>query len=208
MSASPAQFAEGADQILTAQIPQSVLEPYSQMAFNLAGEVADDLRDEAARLMQTLIAQGATTDEIEAQLDGLFGRYIETGVAPVPATGASPEFQASARLENIARTEFSKAYNTGRNAIMFDPDVDVVTGVQFSAIMDSRTTDICRAWDGVVFGKDDRDAVARFTPPLHFQCRSFMVPVTIYDDGVRPTPRALWPKNPEQQPMPGFGGVS
>jgi len=195
----------GAAQIAAATIPQNVLEPYSEMAFNLSGMIADDLRDEGTRLLQQLIANGAPRDEMIRELDGLFERYIEAGVAPVPASGASPDFRASSRLENISRTEFSKAYNTGRNAVMFDPDVDVITGVQFSAIMDHRTTEICQAWDGIVFDKDDAASIASKTPPLHYQCRSMLVPVTIYDD-MPITPRSQWPRKPEQQPMAGFGG--
>ena len=64
---------------------------------------------------------------------------------------------------------------------MEDPDVkDIMAGEMFSAIIDDRTTDICLALDGQVFEYGDPD-IARFTPPLHYECRSQFIPVTIYE---------------------------
>ncbi|GAH83899.1 unnamed protein product, partial [marine sediment metagenome] len=41
-------------------------------------------------------------------------------------------------------------------------------------------TEVCEALDGQVFEQGDPD-IARFTPPLHFDCRSTLVPITIYE---------------------------
>ncbi|MEW6282139.1 MAG: phage minor head protein, partial [Candidatus Eremiobacterota bacterium] len=76
------------------------------------------------------------------------------------------------RLEYIARTEATTAYNVGRL-----PGRGRLCGrVQFSAILDARTTDICRSRDGLVMRMDDPRLPAN-TPPLHFQCRSVLIPV-------------------------------
>ena len=52
----------------------------------------------------------------------------------------------------------------------------VVKGVRFRAVRDSRTTPVCRGFDGRVFRLDD-PALALATPPLHIRCRSTFVPV-------------------------------
>jgi len=54
-----------------------------------------------------------------------------------------------------------------------------IKAVEFSAILDSRTTDICEARDGLILAIDDPRLSAN-TPPLHYQCRSILVPVDKY----------------------------
>jgi len=85
----------------------------------------------------------------------------------------------NAQLENIARTETTAAFNQGRLA-MFRRNADFVIGVQFIAIHDDRTTNICRERDGLIMRLDD-PRVAENTPPLHFQCRSVLSPIDKYD---------------------------
>lgn len=80
-----------------------------------------------------------------------------------------------ARAENIARTESTTAYNQGR-LFTYLQDPDFVPAVLFSAILDSRTTPICIARNGLVIALTDPSLRAN-TPPLHFQCRSVLSPV-------------------------------
>jgi SPP1 gp7 family putative phage head morphogenesis protein len=51
---------------------------------------------------------------------------------------------------------------------------DLTDTYQFVATLDRRTTPICRSLDGKVFRYDDPTAPR---PPLHFQCRSIIIPV-------------------------------
>lgn len=88
-----------------------------------------------------------------------------------------PDF-SKARLENIARTETASAYNAGRLAVLGRSRF--VVAVQFTAILDDRTSDICRARDGKIMLLSDPRLAAN-TPPLHFQCRSTIVPVDRFD---------------------------
>ena len=81
----------------------------------------------------------------------------------------------AARAENIARTEATTAYNQGRlQAFLQAPDL--VAALQFMAVLDARTTDICQHRDGLVFKLDD-PLLRENTPPCHFQCRSLLSPV-------------------------------
>ena len=83
-----------------------------------------------------------------------------------------------ARLENIARTEATAAYNQGR-VYRFLQSQGFIVAVQFMATLDSRVTDICQHRNGLVFSlKDPR--IRENTPPLHFQCRSILSPVSGY----------------------------
>lgn len=101
------------------------------------------------------------------------------------------------RLENVARTESAVLYETGHLGRYLE-DV-AVQGVRYYAVMDSRTTEICRALDGRAWRLDDREAIVQ--PPAHYQCRSTLAPV-LFDE------RARWDDGslpPGVAPLEGFG---
>lgn len=78
-------------------------------------------------------------------------------------------------LERFARTKTTEVFNKGRKAY-FDsrPEVEAY---QYSAILDDRTTDTCGELHGLTFLKADAPV-----PPLHFNCRSTLIPITKYED--------------------------
>ncbi len=82
--------------------------------------------------------------------------------------------KASTSLETFARTKFTEVMNKGR--IAFFEESGVVSGYQYSAILDDRTTDICRGLHGKTFKAGDQPI-----PPMHFNCRSLLIPITIYE---------------------------
>ena len=146
-------------------------------AFWIAGVTRDTVLKDAKGILYTGMKNGSTTPEIMFLLDQFFKKFIGTpGVETREGKLLTPH-----HLENIVRTNFSDAYNQGRQDMMEDPDVkDIMAGEAFSAIIDERTTDICLALDGQVFIYGDPD-IARYTPPLHYECRSQLIPVTIYE---------------------------
>jgi len=80
--------------------------------------------------------------------------------------------------ETIARTSISDAYNQARLAAFNDPDMDgFVTGYEYSAILDGKTSEVCDCLDGKT-AKDFGDR----TPPNHFNCRSLLIPITELDE--------------------------
>ena len=85
---------------------------------------------------------------------------------------------SKARLENIARTEATAAYNQGR-VYRFLQSRGFIQAVRFDAILDSRVTDICEHRNGLLFALDD-PRLRQNTPPLHYQCRSVLSPVSGY----------------------------
>lgn len=85
--------------------------------------------------------------------------------------------------ETIVRTETSKMYNAGRLARWLDPEVNgFVEALQYDAIVDRRTTELCRSLDGKIVSIQRADIIAKYTPPNHFQCRSTWLPVTKYEE--------------------------
>ena len=84
------------------------------------------------------------------------------------------------RLQKIARTEATRAYNIG--TLEESHESDIVVGYKFDAVLDKRTTDICRARDGKFIPKSETELLLHNTPPLHVNCRSRLVPVTEFDE--------------------------
>lgn len=103
--------------------------------------------------------------------------------ALIPWTGSPDDADVTPhRIETVVRTNSTEAFNQGRLVGMREPEVEeFVTGVQYSAIIDTRTTEVCQRLDGKYFRSDDPD-LDRLTPPNHFNCRSVLVPVIVGDE--------------------------
>lgn len=85
--------------------------------------------------------------------------------------------------QTIARTETGKMYNAGRLARWLDPEINgFVEALQYDAIIDKRTTELCKHLDGKIVSIKRADVIAEYTPPNHFQCRSTWLPITKYEE--------------------------
>jgi SPP1 gp7 family putative phage head morphogenesis protein len=82
---------------------------------------------------------------------------------------------SAVQIERFARTKHTEVMNNARREY-FD-STGVVTGYQYSAILDDRTSDVCSALHGKIFKADEAP-----TPPLHFNCRSALIPLTKYEE--------------------------
>lgn len=85
-------------------------------------------------------------------------------------------------LETVIRTKATEMFNRARKSYWDNDEFakQIVDAYQFSAILDDRTSEVCRFMDGKIFTKDE--FIVRATPPLHFNCRSILVPVTKFED--------------------------
>jgi SPP1 gp7 family putative phage head morphogenesis protein len=102
------------------------------------------------------------------------------------------------RLRTTVRTSYFDIVNEARFAYFNDPALgDFVQAMEYSAILDSRTTNICRHLDGKIFSKDS-ELWNEYRPPNHFNCRSILVAVTADD---------VWEESrpPTIDPQSGFG---
>lgn len=79
------------------------------------------------------------------------------------------------RMDRYARTKLTETMNRGR--VEFFNETGVVDGFEYSAILDDRTTDICRGLHGKKFAKGTEPI-----PPMHFNCRSVLIPITKFED--------------------------
>lgn len=74
------------------------------------------------------------------------------------------------RATRFARTQTNEVYNAAHTVTyLTEPAIE---NIQFIAHLDSRTSAICRFYDGTIWRKDD-PSIQR--PPLHFNCRSRIV---------------------------------
>src|SRR5690606_7566723 len=73
--------------------------------------------------------------------------------------------------EAVARTAVNHTVTASKDEL-FRANADILAGLRYTATLDGRTTPQCRALDGKVFPLDKGPR-----PPLHFGCRSTMIPV-------------------------------
>lgn len=151
-----------------AVIPQSAVDWVKGYVPVLAGSLSASVLEKVRDVVSASLQSGSTLQERMKAL-----------------RESSPELSkmTDARIESIARTEITRADTLGRLSSMKSND-DVI-GVEFSAVMDDRTTDICSSRHGLIMSLDD-PRLAENTPPLHVRCRSVLLSLTVYDypDGV------------------------
>ena len=84
---------------------------------------------------------------------------------------------SSARIETTVRTSTFEAINEARFSYFTDKSLDgFVKALQYTAILDSRTTDICTDMDGRTYPLNS-DEWSKYRPPNHFNCRSLLIPL-------------------------------
>jgi len=123
-----------------------------------------DATDSVVEVLKTGIKEGYSHEEIMGQLSEVL---------------KGPQFNM-ARLETISRTNMTTSFNVGR-VILFKEHRDFVPAMQFSSILDERTTFICFERHGHIMLIDDNDTILSEMPPLHYNCRSMLLPITIYE---------------------------
>jgi uncharacterized protein with gpF-like domain len=93
--------------------------------------------------------------------------------------------------------------NEARFAEFTDPALDgFVVAFRYSAILDSRTTEICQELHDSVYEADSA-VWDQYRPPNHYNCRSLLVPITQLD-----VQQGTWDGEvddaPTVQPQEGF----
>jgi SPP1 gp7 family putative phage head morphogenesis protein len=104
-------------------------------------------------------------------------------------------YAESSAVKSGATTIVSQCINRGRNGYMLDPDnMDQIQALEYSAIIDDATTDICLSLDGKIMLPDDPDS-QQFMPPNHYNCRSIMIPITVNEPKPNATGLEIDPTN-------------
>ena len=78
-------------------------------------------------------------------------------------------------MERYARTKTTEVFNRGR--LDYFDSTGIVAAYQFSAILDDVTSEICGNLNGLTFPAGESPI-----PPLHFNCRSVLIPITKFED--------------------------
>ena len=79
---------------------------------------------------------------------------------------------AGNKVATLTRTLATQVENSAAMRVM-EANRDVVKGYRFTAVLDGRTSEVCRAHNGEVYALND----VKYRPPLHWNCRSYLVPV-------------------------------
>jgi SPP1 gp7 family putative phage head morphogenesis protein len=181
--------------------------------FRLAGNVSDGVRALIQQELQNSIKFGRSPPQTRESIwDRLVSRGFtnresvretEDDAAVTTALndlwGADPA-QTASYLDTLSRTNLFEAMNEARYAEFTDPNLSgFVQALEYSAVMDDRTTEICTALDGSIYA-DDSPEWDNYRPPNHYNCRSILIPITTADgwDGQESAP-------PSVQPQAGFG---
>jgi len=112
------------------------------------------------------------------------------------------------QIDSIVTTAMVDAFTQAGLAVYTDSEIgNYVTGFEYSAVLDHRTTLFCRSYDGFIRPIED-PVWGSISPPNHFNCRSVLIPLTITDGKFNSTTKL--PSNDEGllQPKEGFGIVS
>lgn len=207
--------ARGQRSAIMKDLRDTAAEYFEVNGFRMAGNVSDGVRGLIQQELQNSIKFGRTAkDTREVIWDRLVSRGF-TNRESVRDTETDPavmqtlndlwgvsEPRTAAYLDTLSRTNLFEAMNEARFAEFTDPALgDFVQGLQWSSILDERTSEICTYMDGKTYASDS-DVWDTIKPPAHFNCRSVLIPITELDgwDG-QESPE------PNVQPAAGFGGT-
>lgn len=185
-------------------------------SFRMAGDLSDGVRNVIQQELLNAVKSGRA---VSSTREAIWARLVDKGYTTKTwardAVGddvnvqrgldrlwVDTEEQAAAYLETLARTSMYEAMNEARMAEFMDPALGgFVVALQYSAVLDGRTSDICEtlgSQGGVVFATDS-EFWDVYRPPNHFNCRSILTPITQADgwDGQESD-------DPGVEPAPGF----
>ncbi len=132
--------------------PEKFSETIDQETFNYIGDWAYNIKKNARTELTAAIKDGKPLSSV---VNSLYP-YSESSI------------------ERFSRTKHTEVMNRAR--VDFFDESGVVAALQYSAILDDTTTDVCSELDGKIF-----DIGTEPVPPLHFNCRSTLVPITKFE---------------------------
>lgn len=158
------------------------------------------LQQDMLQAVQAVLFNGMKYDFTTDQIAEKLGEVLRPFIPEVDAAGR--RVNMAARLQTIARTNTFEAVNESRLNFFRDPELDgFVEGLEYSSILDGRTTELCTGLDGFQAALND-PVWDGLRPPNHYNCRSLLLPLTLNDKwtpGENPATRGL-------KPAPGFEG--
>jgi SPP1 gp7 family putative phage head morphogenesis protein len=138
-----------------------------EKAFTVADVARVSVIADAWKAMDSAIENGTTFEDFKASV----GEKLESEWGKPNAP----------RLSTIFRTNIMNAYAAGRSQVYTAPAVKRARPyLRFDAIKDDAIDEECDAADGTILPQDD-PFWASCTPPLHFNCRCVLTPLSQED---------------------------
>lgn len=149
---------------IDALLPDEFLDLLRNEAFKMVGDYSTDLTKKAKTIL------------IQAIKDGV------GEVAALQLLRSELKVTSDTWTKLVVRTKTTEIYNEARKRYWeTDPLAkQLVEAYQWSAVLDDRTSDICRHLDGKIYGIGDLSGWLK--PPAHFNCRSILVPITKFEE--------------------------
>jgi SPP1 gp7 family putative phage head morphogenesis protein len=215
MARNELERARGQRFVQMRDLRDTAAEYFEVNGFRMAGNVSDGVRALIQQELQNSIKFGRTA---KVTREVIWDRLVQRGftsreqvreyetdadvIRALNDLWGVSEPQAAAYLDTLARTNLFEAMNEARYAEFTDPALgDFVVAMEYSAILDDRTTEICEHLNGKQWPADS-EVWDQYRPPNHFNCRSVLIPITAIDgwDGQESS-------LPSVQPQAGFGGT-
>lgn len=159
-------------------LPKDAIAYFEAKSYYVTGVINDFILKESKQIILQVIKGDRNLKDAIFEIQNFFSQYL---TYPEGVQAKEGELLSPTRIETIIRTNVSDAFNEGRRQLFIDPDVvEILSAYQYSAILDGRTTDFCRSWDGFIALISDPiwDTI---WAPNHFNCRSLIVPITKYE---------------------------
>jgi SPP1 gp7 family putative phage head morphogenesis protein len=141
-----------------------------------------------------------TSDNHARALRVMLGSYVSQG-ASLPTILKDMRDKHLSIVDNQLRTSVYTTIKSAREEATYASykeleKTGVVTGYEYSAKLDSRTSELCRSLDNRQW-IGNIDSVP-FKPPVHFNCRSKLVPLTIDESDYKETSYKDWFESKEE----------
>ena len=145
-------------------LPEKFITLLRAESFKIVGDYTTDL----TKKMKNIIFQGIKEGVSEGDIVQLL---------------KSEAIEFSEKWANtLIRTKTTEIYNLSRRSYWENDPIakQIVVAYQYSAILDDRTSEVCRYLDKKVY--EITSDVENITPPLHFNCRSLLIPITKFEE--------------------------
>lgn len=164
-------------------------------SFRMAGDLSEGTRDVIQQELLNAIKSGRSVSDTR---EAIWARIVDKGYTTrtwardavgddanvqrgLDRLWVDSEEEAAHYLETLARTSMYEALNEARMAEFMDPALSgFVVAIEYSAILDARTSDLCEELNGQIHPVDS-DFWDTFRPPNHFNCRSIPLAITEAD---------------------------
>lgn len=164
-------------------------------SYQLAGDLSDGVKKVIQQELLNAVKTGRAVSETR---EAIWSRIVDKGFTTrtwardavgddanvqrgLDRLWVDSEEQAASYLETLARTSLYEAFNEARMAEFMDPELSgFVVAIEYSAILDDRTTELCERLNGQVHPPES-DFWETFRPPNHFNCRAIPLAITSAD---------------------------